>query len=126
VKLLCFVAPALVGALSTVAIADSIELHGFVSGSTEGLGKFIATLDYSLLPSGDGQLVVTIENKCKRRPEPIPPTASPGPGSRRQLLDLQGGRACTIRIARIVSVGQQSPVGVEAACLLTTSHSSWV
>lgn len=54
---------ALAGVLSTVAAADSIYVNGLVSASTEGLGKFSATLDYSVLPSGDGQLVVTIANK---------------------------------------------------------------
>ncbi len=55
--------PALAGLLSCAAAADSIQINGLVSESTEGLGKFIATLDYSVLPSGDGQLVVTIANK---------------------------------------------------------------
>jgi hypothetical protein len=62
-KVFCFAAPAIAGVLSSLAIGDTIQVNGLVSASTEGLGRFVATLDYAVLPSGDGQLSVTLENK---------------------------------------------------------------
>lgn len=58
-----FAAPAIAGLLSFASMADSCLVNSLVSASTEHLGKFTATLDYTVLPSGDGQLVVSITNK---------------------------------------------------------------
>jgi hypothetical protein len=50
------------GAASAVAGADTLHLSGLGSASTEGLGKFGATLDYAPSGVGTGTLTVTLFN----------------------------------------------------------------